>query len=107
GLLNLTRLDADVSYSIDALPEPSPIFQTIQREGGVETAEMFRVFNMGIGFCAVVPEADVETAIRAVASTGGTAAPIGRVVAGPERAVFVPQFNLVSEQDHFVEGTGT
>ena len=34
--------------------EVPPIFKFIQHEGNVETEEMFRVFNMGIGMIAVV-----------------------------------------------------
>ncbi len=40
----------------DSWPEP-PIFRFIQRAGGIEDAEMYRVFNMGLGFVfAVSPE---------------------------------------------------
>jgi phosphoribosylformylglycinamidine cyclo-ligase len=30
------------------------VFGLIQKLGSVETMEMYKVFNMGIGFCAVV-----------------------------------------------------
>jgi phosphoribosylformylglycinamidine cyclo-ligase len=41
----------------DAWPVP-PIFPFIQRAGGIEEAEMYRVFNMGLGFVfAVSPDA--------------------------------------------------
>jgi phosphoribosylformylglycinamidine cyclo-ligase len=33
------------------------VFRWLQRRGGIDEAEMFRVFNMGIGFVLVVPEA--------------------------------------------------
>ena len=39
---------------------PSPIFQILQREGGISREEMFRVFNMGLGMVAVCPEANVS-----------------------------------------------
>jgi phosphoribosylformylglycinamidine cyclo-ligase len=38
----------------------SPLFRLIQERGGVSEAEMFRVFNMGIGMVAVVAAADVS-----------------------------------------------
>ncbi len=47
---------------------PNPIFAFLQEHGGVETAEMFRVFNMGIGYTIIVrPDcaADVIKALRA------------------------------------------
>ena len=36
-----------------------PIFQILQRNGNVDPAEMYQVFNMGIGMVAIVSEGDV------------------------------------------------
>ena len=55
GLLNLGRLAADVSYELDALPPPPPIFTLIAEAGQVPAATMYATFNMGTGFCVVVP----------------------------------------------------
>jgi phosphoribosylformylglycinamidine cyclo-ligase len=55
GLLNLLRLHADVGYRIDSpLPVP-PIFDLIADRSGAAPAELYEVFNMGCGFCCVVP----------------------------------------------------
>ena len=55
GFLNLLRLEAEVGYLIDdPLPVPE-IFTLIADRGGVEPAELYEVFNMGCGFCCVVP----------------------------------------------------
>ncbi len=52
-------LGSDVDALISAKAwEPPAIFSFLQEHGGVETAEMFRVFNMGIGYTILVrPEA--------------------------------------------------
>jgi phosphoribosylformylglycinamidine cyclo-ligase len=42
-------------FLLDNLPEPSPIFQIIMNQG-IEKEEMYKTFNMGIGFCLVVPK---------------------------------------------------
>ena len=60
GLLNLARADTTASYVIDSLPDAPPIFELIQRTGAVEPAEMFRVFNMGVGFCIVAAPTAAE-----------------------------------------------
>jgi phosphoribosylformylglycinamidine cyclo-ligase len=39
--------------------EAPPIFQILQRDGDVDPAEMYHVFNMGIGMVAIVSEGDV------------------------------------------------
>ena len=55
GLDNLLRLDPDVGFDVaDPLPVP-PVFGLIAERGGVAEAEMWQVFNMGCGFCAIVP----------------------------------------------------
>ena len=65
GFLNLLRLEAHAGYRISApLPVP-PVFVHIAERGGVEDAELYEVFNMGCGFCVVVPREDADAAIRA------------------------------------------
>jgi phosphoribosylformylglycinamidine cyclo-ligase len=57
-----------------------PFFRFLAEAGEIEPAEMYRVFNMGVGMvCALDPQAD-ESALRAVG-----ALPIGEVVAGPAK----------------------
>jgi phosphoribosylformylglycinamidine cyclo-ligase len=86
GVGNLLRLAAEVSYEIDAaLPVP-PIFELIQERAGIGDEEMHEVFNMGCGFCVVVPGDDESEALGMLAAHYPGAARIGRVVAGP-RAV--------------------
>ena len=46
--------------SIDHLPDPPAIFSLIQERGQISPEEMYRVFNMGIGFCVVVSPAGAE-----------------------------------------------
>jgi phosphoribosylformylglycinamidine cyclo-ligase len=84
GTANLLRLAAEVGYEIDApLPVP-PIFGLIQEQGDVSAEEMYDVFNMGCGFCVVVPEADEAEALSLL-RTHYAAQRIGRAVEGPKR----------------------
>ena len=101
GLLNLGRLAARVGYRIDGAWDVPPVFDVIQREGNVDGAEMFRVFNMGIGFCVVVPDASAQAAVDTLAAAGGRAAVIGRVVDAPGR-VELPAYGRVGEGTSFV-----
>jgi phosphoribosylaminoimidazole synthetase len=54
-----------------------PLFQLIEREGGVDHDEMYRVFNMGIGMIVIVAPKDADAVVRAV---GGEAYSLGEVV---------------------------
>ncbi|MGI0046177.1 MAG: phosphoribosylformylglycinamidine cyclo-ligase [Nitrosotalea sp.] len=51
-------------YVIDSLPEPPEIFQTIENQD-VEKEEMYKTFNMGVGFCLIVPKKE-EDGVRSV-----------------------------------------
>jgi phosphoribosylformylglycinamidine cyclo-ligase len=63
-----------------------PVFRALQEAGGVDEAEMFRTFNMGIGYVVLVrPEAADALATRLTAA-GETVFAIGEIVAG-ERGV--------------------
>lgn len=98
GLLNLLRIVADVGFVIDQLPEPPPIFQLIQQVGQVPDEEMYAVFNMGIGFCVIVPAAQAEQAIAIARAHQVEALILGEAVAEPRRTVQLRPVGL--------EGTG-
>ncbi|HWM11540.1 MAG TPA: phosphoribosylformylglycinamidine cyclo-ligase [Solirubrobacteraceae bacterium] len=79
GLLNLTRLNRGVGFEVtDPLPTP-PVFGLVQERGGVADAEMWEVFNMGCGFCAVVPATTADAATALLASHHPGARRIGTV----------------------------
>jgi phosphoribosylformylglycinamidine cyclo-ligase len=52
-----TNCDAVINTKSWRVP---PIFQILQRNGDVDPAEMYQVFNMGIGMVAIVSEGDVQ-----------------------------------------------
>jgi phosphoribosylformylglycinamidine cyclo-ligase len=83
GTKNLLRLAAEVAYEIDdPLPVP-PVFDLIQELGDVSDEEMSEVFNMGCGFCAVVPAGDEAAALELLRRHYPAAQRIGRANAGP------------------------
>lgn len=63
-------------------PEP-PIFGLIQRLGNIADAEMYHVFNMGLGMLVIVPPEDVTKAQQVVPET----AVVGEMVAGARGVV--------------------
>ena len=101
GFNNLARLDADVGYMLDDLPRPQPIFDLIQSAGDVTAAEMFKVFNMGIGFCFVVVPDRAQAVIAIAVKHGCEARVIGHTQADPERRVHLPQYGLVGKDSDF------
>ncbi|MCK9151493.1 phosphoribosylformylglycinamidine cyclo-ligase [Methanobacterium alcaliphilum] len=65
GFTNLKRLKEGVGYEINYLPDPQPIFKSIY-SFDVPLEEMYRVFNMGIGFVIVLNEKYVDQAIEII-----------------------------------------
>jgi phosphoribosylformylglycinamidine cyclo-ligase len=101
GLLNLPRVDAEVGFVIDNLPLPPAIFGLIEEHAAVERAEMFEVYNMGIGFCVVVAQADVAATLAILARHHREASVIGYAIADPTKSVHLPQHKLVGSGKRF------
>tara|TARA_Y100001936_G_scaffold217036_1_gene228674 strand:- start:6065 stop:7165 length:1101 start_codon:yes stop_codon:yes gene_type:complete len=100
GFLNLLRLDANVTYRIDNMLTVPNVFNAIQQAGKVSIEEMFHVFNMGVGFCAVVPQNQANLAISAIKDIGDHAQIIGYIEKG-DRQVIVEDFNLLGIEGGF------
>ena len=65
---------------------PPAVFEMLREAGRVEDAEMFRTFNMGIGYVVIVPAAAAETADRLLRASGEQVARLGEILPG-ERGV--------------------
>src|ERR671911_632079 len=97
GFLNLLRLEGDVGYSIDS-PLPVPrVFELIAERGGVEDAELYEVFNMGCGFCVVVPHEDADAAVELLARHHPGTAVIGRATTA-SGVVELPKQGLIGRR---------
>jgi phosphoribosylformylglycinamidine cyclo-ligase len=90
GLANITggsftklpRLSKNVKYMLDGLPAPTGIFRQIQQDGNIDATEMYRTFNMGVGFCVIAPKALAESAIRTFKKHRMGCRVVGRVEKG-------------------------
>ncbi len=67
--------------------ERPAIFDTIAAHGPVEPAEMYKVFNMGIGLCLVLAKKDVAEAIRTLRRSMVHAVEIGTIRKGCNRVL--------------------
>ena len=91
GFLNLKRLKKGISYNIDNLPEPDSLFKSIYSLD-VPLEEMYRVFNMGIGFVVIVPAEDADKTINVIKKYN-KAYKIGNVVDNKDEIVKIKAFN--------------
>ena len=74
-----------------AWPMP-PLFRWLKDQGNIADAELYRVFNCGVGMAVVVAPGDAARALRALKAAGETAWPIGRIVKRPRNG---PQVVMV------------
>jgi phosphoribosylformylglycinamidine cyclo-ligase len=63
-----------------------PLFRLIEARGGVDEAELYQVFNMGIGMVAIVGEAQAEAVLGFIRAQKHRAWVIGGVVKGKGEA---------------------
>jgi phosphoribosylformylglycinamidine cyclo-ligase len=100
GLLNLLRLGngraRPIGFEVTEPLPVLPVFSLIAELGEVPPAEMWEVFNMGCGFCAVVPAADAERAVALLEARHPRTAVIGRVTDTAAR-VSVPGLGIEGE----------
>jgi phosphoribosylformylglycinamidine cyclo-ligase len=68
--------------------ERPPVFEVIQKLGSIEEAEMYRVFNMGIGMVLVVPEYNAAVVMRKLRRQKLKSRVIGEIVKGDRSVRF-------------------
>ena len=64
-----------------------PIFDLIQRVGGISEHDMFNTFNMGVGMLVAVDKNDADKALEVLKANGEDAVIIGEVVEGNDGVV--------------------
>jgi phosphoribosylformylglycinamidine cyclo-ligase len=77
---NLPRALGGLGARLDAGSWSEPaVFGLIRSLGGIPESEMRAVFNLGVGFCAVVPPEEAEAGLEALRGAGCEAWRIGEV----------------------------
>jgi phosphoribosylformylglycinamidine cyclo-ligase len=77
-------LDALISTQSWEVPD---LFRQLEHAGNVESNEMYRTFNMGIGMVVMCAGADVESVLTSVASAGLAAKVIGSLRPGTGKVI--------------------
>ena len=75
-----------IGYRIDNLPKIPPIMGLIE-EQGVKPEEMYKTFNMGIGFCVISPKENVEQIKKIFKKHKISSQEIGEII--PKKGVYV------------------
>jgi phosphoribosylformylglycinamidine cyclo-ligase len=95
GYRKILRL-GQFKFIIEELPDIPPIFALIRTTGDISWKEMFSTYNMGIGMVIVIPEKDVEKALKVI-SVIGKAYRIGKVEESVSGVIEIKPFGVKIE----------
>lgn len=79
-------LDAEIDTSTW---RQGPVFDFLQEQGNIETQEMRRTFNCGVGMVVVVSADDADRATAILNENGESTWRLGRIVAGNREVAYV------------------
>jgi phosphoribosylformylglycinamidine cyclo-ligase len=84
GFSKLMRLGdlAGLGFDLNRMPDPKPIFRLIQSLGNVSWREMYRTFNMGIGFCIICDKKEFPEIKNVCGRHGIACGIIGKTIKG-------------------------
>ncbi len=75
--------DANLHLALDAGSwSVPPLFRWLQQQGGIPEADLWNTFNLGIGFCLVVPPHRMDEAMACGRDCGERCWRLGQVLAG-------------------------
>jgi phosphoribosylformylglycinamidine cyclo-ligase len=86
---NIPRILPEVACArieLDAVA-PQPVFGWLARQGVIDTREMLRTFNCGIGMIAVVPAAEADAVAEVLGRDGDTIVRLGDIAERTDTAV--------------------
>jgi phosphoribosylformylglycinamidine cyclo-ligase len=69
--------------------QPGPLFDWLAETGNIETAEMRRTFNCGVGMVAIVAAADLEASLATLRVAGETAWHLGQIQSGDNEVQYL------------------
>jgi len=66
-----------------------PIFKFIEKIGKIDKKEMYKVFNMGIGYIFIVDKSDVDKTLKTLSKNGYKSYIIGEILKGKKTVIFL------------------
>ena len=76
----------NIGYHLDSMPKTPPLMQLIE-DTGVKSEEMYKTFNMGVGFCIISPENQVRGIQKIITKHKMKSYEIGKITS--KKGVFI------------------
>ena len=80
-----------IGYHLDNMPKTPPLMQLIE-DTGVKNEEMYKTFNMGVGFCIIAPENQAKGIHKIFAKHKMRSYEIGRI--SKNKGVFINKLKI-------------
>ena len=90
----LRRLKKGMGYNLNKIPKPPDIFEIIKKLGNISDTEMYKVFNMGIGFCIIAPKENSAEIMKTMQKHNIKAYEIGYVTNDVNEGIRIKNENL-------------
>lgn len=90
GWRKIMRGTPQLSYIIEQIPTPQPVFDFIQKHSNNSTEEMYSNYNMGAGYAVYLPEADALKAQDIAKNLGIQSWIAGHIEHGHKQVVIKP-----------------
>jgi len=81
----------NIGYHLDSMPKTPPLMQLIE-DTGVKSEEMYKTFNMGVGFCIISPENQVRGIQKIITKHKMKSYEIGRI--SKKKGVFINKLKI-------------
>lgn len=98
GWSKIMRGQTDLTYVIDKIPAPPPVFPFIQELSGMPDEEAYRTFGMGGGYALFVEEQYAPRVMQVSRDMGFSPLDAGVTEEGPKRVVIKP-IGVTYEED--------
>ncbi|MBU7004001.1 MAG: phosphoribosylformylglycinamidine cyclo-ligase [Theionarchaea archaeon] len=89
GARKMRRLKKGIGYVLDSNFPVQPVFEAIRRLAKVPWQEMFRTYNMGMGFAVIVDPSDRDEVIEICEGHGMGARAVGSAFKDPDETIIV------------------
>jgi phosphoribosylformylglycinamidine cyclo-ligase len=96
GLHELCRMNGNFGYEINYLPKPQPIYELIQKYGPTDITEMYEVYNMGIGMCAILPREQLDSSLQIAGKYGKKAFFMGKAIKDHDKKIDLKSLKIAS-----------
>ena len=107
GFLNILRLETNALYKIKKLPPVPPIFQKLQQYGKIPNTEMFKIYNMGIGYIVIIDPKDLPLAMQIWKELNLPFFELGEVLPYTKPRIEIEPYQIFSEGEGFTSLTAT